>query len=78
MITRPQEFTSEDNVELYILTKPFLTGGDFKGDMRTWARDHLNLTEERRERLPSLYVISHHLSDEEYAGLYKVRVRGPS
>jgi hypothetical protein len=43
-----QEFTSDDNVELYILTKPFLAGSNFQGDMRTWARHHLNITEVRR------------------------------
>ncbi len=31
------EFTAADNVELYILTKPFMDGGNFKERMRQWA-----------------------------------------
>jgi hypothetical protein len=31
------EFTAADNVELYILTKPFMDGGNFKERMRGWA-----------------------------------------
>jgi hypothetical protein len=31
------EFTAQDNVELYILTKPFMDGGNFKERMRDWA-----------------------------------------
>ncbi|KAJ9522340.1 hypothetical protein QJQ45_008185 [Haematococcus lacustris] len=66
-----QEFTSDDNVEMYILTKPFLNGGNFAGDMRTWVQQHLNLSQEEHSQLPTLYVISSHLTSDQYAGLYK-------
>ncbi|KAL6764678.1 hypothetical protein V8C86DRAFT_1361810 [Haematococcus lacustris] len=65
------EFTSDDNVEMYILTKPFLNGGNFAGDMRTWVQQHLNLSQEEHSQLPTLYVISSHLTSDQYAGLYK-------
>jgi hypothetical protein len=32
-------------VELYILTKPFLSGSNFVGDMHKWARENLNITQ---------------------------------
>ena len=70
-----QEFTYKDNVELYILTKPFLTGSNFMGDMHAWAEKHLNITDEKRPNMPTLYVIDSHLTALEYSGLYKVRVR---
>ncbi|KAJ9534502.1 hypothetical protein QJQ45_022145 [Haematococcus lacustris] len=66
-----QEFTSDDNVEMYILTKPFMAGGNFSGDMRTWAFQHLGLSQEHNKKLPTLYVLSTHLSSRQYAGLYK-------
>jgi hypothetical protein len=69
-----QEFTADDDVELYILTKPFMSGSDFMGDMRNWVREHLGFTEEQYSRLPTLYVISHHLTADDVASLYKVRV----
>ena len=68
-----QEFSSEDDVELFILTKPFANSGDdFVGSMQTWASEHLNMTKQGdRERGPALYVISQHMTAEEYVGLYK-------
>ncbi|GFH12556.1 uncharacterized protein HaLaN_08268, partial [Haematococcus lacustris] len=56
---------------MYILTKPFLNGGNFAGDMRTWVQQHLNLSQEEHSKLPTLYVISSHLTSDQYAGLYK-------
>lgn len=45
------EFTAEDDVELYILTKPFEGSGNaFKSKMRTWAADKLN-TNDHQEGL---------------------------
>jgi hypothetical protein len=67
-----QEFTADDPVELYILTKPFLTGGNFRGDMTKWVREHLGIPDEEHKNLPSLYVISTHLTADDVASLYKV------
>ncbi len=41
------------------------------GDMHTWALEHLNVTSNQHASLPTLYVISSHLSNDDYASLYK-------
>lgn len=41
LIDAAAEFNIDDNVELYILTKPFQDGGDFRTKMILWARSHL-------------------------------------
>ena len=56
-VTSPQEFSAEDEVELYILTKPFGSGGSsesFSDTMRIWAHDHLGLTLEAGAKGPTL------------------------
>ncbi len=50
-----QEFSDEDDVELYILTKPFAdSGSDFAGSMKQWAREHLQYTDESFTTAPAL------------------------
>ena len=52
-----QEFSAEEDVELYILTKPFGSGGSsesFSDTMRIWAHDHLGLTLEAGAKGPTL------------------------
>ena len=50
-----QEFTAEDNVELYILTKPFGTlSGNFKSEMRQWVTQHMKISADARAHLPTL------------------------
>ena len=55
-------------MELYILTKPFLTGNNFVGDMHAWAASHLGLQAESHASLPALYVITSHMTNTQYAG----------
>jgi glycosyltransferase involved in cell wall biosynthesis len=65
-----EEFSSKDSVELYILTKPFAdSGSDFKGKMNEWISKRLSLKDQNL--FPSLYVISGHMTAEDYSGLYK-------
>ena len=100
-----QEFSSSDDVELYILTKPFSNiGNSFEATVRTYAERELDIRIKKNRRAwwdesddfpvkpwswfgadnpsslppqktsttsPSLYIISHHLSNDEYAKMYK-------
>ncbi|KAF5830871.1 hypothetical protein DUNSADRAFT_13931 [Dunaliella salina] len=61
-----QEFTSQDNVELYIITKPFMSGSNFKQQMLAWARTAVN-----KQNLPTLYVVSNHVNDDEFPRFYR-------
>ncbi|KAG2452970.1 hypothetical protein HYH02_002307 [Chlamydomonas schloesseri] len=71
------EFTAQDNIELYIITKPFVGNGDFKQHMHNWlkrAQRRLGLPADvlgAAGRLPRLYVISHHISDADFPRYYK-------
>ena len=50
-----QEFTEADNVELYILTKKFMAGSNFSGDMYQYAQYKLGMdTEQKRQRGPTM------------------------
>eukprot|EP00798_Chlamydomonas_sp_ICE-L_P017630 gene17630-23973_t len=62
------EFTSADNVELYILTKPF-QGSDYKADMQSWVTKNIGAIS--NASMPTLYVIPTHVSNSEYVGLLK-------
>ncbi|GAX76012.1 hypothetical protein CEUSTIGMA_g3455.t1 [Chlamydomonas eustigma] len=67
-----EEFSDHDSVELYILTKAFMTGSSYESDMMSHAEKRLGMrTEKERAGAPALYVISDHLSAEDYAGLYR-------
>jgi hypothetical protein len=50
-----QEFNSTDSVELYILTKAFMTGSGFEKDMMSHAEKYLGMsTADVRAGAPSL------------------------
>ncbi len=50
-----QEFTRDDNVELYILTKPFGdSGGNFRETMRNWVKEYMFLTDCDLEKAPTM------------------------
>jgi glycosyltransferase involved in cell wall biosynthesis len=98
-----REFSSDDDVELYILTKPFSNfGTSFDSTIRTYAERQLNIhilkgqpwwvdsaapvtkpwsfwsksrsdpsPQKTSYSSPALYIISNHLSNEEYAQMYK-------
>ncbi|KXZ50642.1 hypothetical protein GPECTOR_15g326 [Gonium pectorale] len=71
------EFTADDAIELYIITKPFVGGGDFKLHMHNWlrrAQRRLGLPPDVLSapgRLPRLYVISSRISDADFPRYYK-------
>ncbi|GAX73023.1 hypothetical protein CEUSTIGMA_g475.t1 [Chlamydomonas eustigma] len=67
-----QEFSEQDNVELYIITKRFMAGSDFSGDIYNYSATHLGmLTQEQWSRGPTIYLITSHLEAEDYAQIYR-------
>jgi hypothetical protein len=45
----------EDNVELYILTKAFMAGSNFSGDMYNYSSVHLGMdSDEKWHKAPTL------------------------
>ena len=65
-----REFSSDDDVELYILTKPFLSSDPHM--IKEWVPNQLNLTaEDLDKRAATLYVSSEHISSETYRHLLR-------
>ena len=65
------QFTSSDNVVLYMKTTSFLSDSKFGDHMQQWASDHLQLSGSvHMEDLPSVYVIDENMSQEKLRSLY--------
>lgn len=72
-------FTSDpaDNVELYVITKPFVGGANFKQYMHHWAKRALKKkdAEFNASLFPRIYVIHQHINDSELPRYFKVTLR---
>jgi glycosyltransferase involved in cell wall biosynthesis len=75
-----EEFGPREEVLLLLLTKPFYSGSDFKGEMRAWAAERLPSLPARGSSggevvdwaaLPGVYVHHKHLPQQSLPRLYK-------
>ena len=64
------EFTSKNNVALYLKTSPFHGGSNFAEQMQQWVEDHMLESEASLDKLPAVYVIDEHMTQDRLRSLY--------
>lgn len=64
------EFTSKNNVALYLKTCPFHSHSNFAEQMQQWVEDHMLESETSLDKLPAVYVIDEHMTQDRLRSLY--------
>lgn len=65
------QFTSRDNVVLYMKTTSFLSDNKFGDHMQQWVSGHLQMPGGvHMENLPTVYVIDENMAQEKLRSLY--------
>lgn len=64
------EFTSKNNVALYLKTSPFHSNSNFAEQMQQWVEDHMLESEASLDKLPAVYVIDEQMTQDTLRSLY--------
>ena len=64
------EFTSKANVALYLKTSPFHSSNNFAEQMQQWVGEHIPGSTAGTDKLPAVYVIDEHMTQESLRSLY--------